>query len=88
MLVYSIYIANYAIILLIILIVLIFADLCRYKVLVTEGEEFILMVRDVRLEDGGLYQCQVSGPQHTSLTRTVALIVIGRTLDCGPHCHR
>jgi hypothetical protein len=49
----------------------------RFKVLVTDGQEFVLMVRDARVGDGGLYQCQVSGPQHTSLTRTVALTVIG-----------
>ncbi len=51
--------------------------LFRYKVLVTDGQEFVLMVKDVRVEDGGVYQCQVSGPQHTSLTRRVVLTVIG-----------
>ena len=35
------------------------------------------MVRDVGVSEAGQYQCQVSGPQHTSLTRTLSLIVIG-----------
>ncbi len=52
--------------------------LFRYKVLVTGGQEFVLMVRDVGVAEAGQYQCQVSGPQHTSLTRTLTLTVIGR----------
>jgi hypothetical protein len=52
-------------------------SMCRYKVLVTRGEEFVLMVRDVGVAEAGQYQCQVSGPEHTSLTRTVTLTVIG-----------
>jgi hypothetical protein len=65
--------------------------LFRYKVLVTGGQEFVLMVRDVGVAEAGQYQCQVSGPQHTSLTRTLTLTVIGRDLphqDPHPHRHR
>ena len=31
----------------------------RFRALVTDWREFVLMVRDVRTEDAGLYECQV-----------------------------
>jgi hypothetical protein len=39
----------------------------RFRALVTDWREFVLMVRDVRREDAGQYECQVS-----PLTRQIA----------------
>ena len=50
----------------------------RVKAMVGEDwSEFVLMVRDVNTKDSGEYECQVSGPNHTSLSKIVTLHVIG-----------
>jgi hypothetical protein len=51
----------------------------RFKAMVgEEWSEFVLMVRDVSTKDSGQYECQVSGPNHTSISKMVALNVIGK----------
>ena len=55
----------------------------RVKAMVGEDwSEFVLMVRDVNTKDSGEYECQVSGPNHTSLSKIVTLHVIGEEHLC------
>ena len=50
----------------------------RVKAMVGEDwSEFVLMIRDVRPEDGGEYECQVSGRNHTTSSKIILLNVIG-----------
>ena len=50
----------------------------RYRAIVSSSwTEFVLVVKDVRPRDSGTYECQVSGPQHSSLSRRISLHVIG-----------
>eukprot|EP00090_Calanus_glacialis_P017638 TRINITY_DN27403_c0_g1_i1.p1 TRINITY_DN27403_c0_g1~~TRINITY_DN27403_c0_g1_i1.p1 ORF type:complete len:296 (-),score=42.95 TRINITY_DN27403_c0_g1_i1:209-1096(-) len=59
----------------------------RFKAMVgEEWSEFVLMVRDVSTKDSGQYECQVSGPNHTSISKMVTLNVIATTtsIDNGP----
>jgi len=59
----------------------------RVKAMVGEDwSEFVLMVRDVSTRDSGQYECQVSGPNHTSISKLVTLNVIATTtsIDNGP----
>ena len=54
----------------------------RVKAMVGEDwSEFVLMVRDVSTRDSGQYECQVSGPNHTSISKLVTLNVIGGLND-------
>ena len=49
----------------------------RLKALVGEDwSEFVLMINQVTLKDSGEYECQVSGPNHTSISRRLQLNVI------------
>ena len=51
----------------------------RFKAMVgEEWSEFVLMIRDDSTKDSGQYECQVSGPNHTSISKMVELNVIGR----------
>ena len=46
------------------------------KALVGENwSEFVLMIKDVMLKDSGDYECQVSGPNHTSISKMLKLNV-------------
>jgi len=59
----------------------------RFKAMVgEEWSEFVLMIRDVSTKDSGQYECQVSGPNHTSISKMVELNVIATTtsIDNGP----
>ena len=50
----------------------------RVKAMVgEEWSEFVLMIRDVSPGDGGQYECQVSGPNHTTSSKMIHLNVIG-----------
>jgi len=51
-----------------------------------EWSEFVLMIRDVGVRDSGEYECQVSGPNHTSISKLVTLTVIDpvTSIDGGP----
>ena len=56
----------------------------RYKALVSGGwSEFTLVIRDVRPRDTSQYECQVSGPRHSSLHRLINLTVIGENIRSG-----
>ena len=37
------------------------------------------MIRDVAARDSGEYECQVAGPRHSSLNRSIHLTVIGQS---------
>ena len=51
----------------------------RVKAIVGEDwSEFVLMIKDVQSKDSGDYECQVSGPNHTSISRTMKLNVVGK----------
>ena len=51
----------------------------RVKAIVGEDwSEFVLMIKDVNTKDSGDYECQVSGPNHTSISRTMHLNVVGK----------
>ena len=62
----------------------------RFKAMVgEEWSEFVLMIRDVSTKDSGQYECQVSGPNHTSISKMVELNVIGRethSLNVSDQC--
>ena len=50
----------------------------RVKAMVGEDwSEFVLMIRNVRPDDGGEYECQVSGRNHTTSSKMILLNVIG-----------
>lgn len=51
-----------------------------------EWSEFVLMIRDVGVRDSGQYECQVSGPNHTSISQMIQLTVIApvTSIDGGP----
>ena len=50
----------------------------RVRALVGEDwSEFVLMIRAVAVSDGGQYECQVSGPNHTTSSKIIQLNVIG-----------
>jgi len=51
-----------------------------------EWSEFVLMIREVMVRDSGDYECQVSGPKHTSISKLVSLTVIApvTSIDGGP----
>ena len=50
----------------------------RYKALVSGGwSEFLLVIKDARPRDTSQYECQVSGPRHSSLHKFITLTVIG-----------
>ena len=52
----------------------------RYRSVVSGGwSEFLLIITDVRPRDAGVYECQVSGPRHSSLNKMITLTVIGNT---------
>ena len=36
-----------------------FYMISRFKVLVTDWKEFVLLIKNIQVEDGGPYQCQV-----------------------------
>jgi len=49
----------------------------RYKAMVSGAwTEFVLVIKDVRPRDSGTYECQVSGPRHSSINRIISLTVI------------
>ena len=51
----------------------------RVKTIVGEcWSEFVLMIKDVNSKDIGDYECQVSGPNHTSISRMMHLNVVGK----------
>ena len=53
----------------------------RYKAVVSGGwSEFVLVIKDVRPRDSGTYECQISGPKHSSLKKLISLTVIGDAL--------
>ena len=55
----------------------------RVKAIVGEDwSEFVLMIKDVNTKDSGDYECQVSGQNHTSISRTMNLNVVGRIDLC------
>ena len=52
----------------------------RVKAMVgEEWSEFVLMIRDVRADDAGEYECQVSGRNHTTSSKIIHLNVVGKT---------
>ena len=54
----------------------------RVKALVGENwSEFVLMIKDVMLKDSGDYECQVSGPNHTSISKMLKLNVISKLIS-------
>lgn len=62
----------------------------RYKALVSGGwSEFLLVIKDARPRDTSQYECQVSGPRHSSLHKFITLTVIGEDMsghgDTGEH---
>ena len=58
----------------------------RYKALVSGGwSEFTLVIRDARPRDTSQYECQVSGPRHSSLHRLITLTVIGQDIIISDH---
>ena len=57
----------------------------RYRAIVSSSwTEFLLVVKDVRPRDSGTYECQVSGPNHASLSRIISLTVIGLMSSSSP----
>jgi len=59
----------------------------RVKAMVgEEWSEFVLMIRDASPGDSGDYECQVSGPNHTTSSKMIHLNVIATTttIDAGP----
>ena len=51
----------------------------RVKAIVGEDwSEFVLMIRNVKVKDAGDYECQISGPNHTSRSRVLHLNVVGK----------
>ena len=51
----------------------------RVKAIVGENwSEFVLMIRNVKVKDAGDYECQISGPNHTSISRVLHLNVVGK----------
>ena len=53
----------------------------RYKALVSGGwSEFLLVIKDARPRDTSQYECQVSGPRHSSLHKFITLTVIGENM--------
>ena len=53
----------------------------RVKAMVgEEWSEFVLLIRDVSPGDSGQYECQVSGPNHTTSSKMIHLNVIGKSL--------
>jgi len=59
----------------------------RVKAMVGEDwSEFVLLIRDVSPSDSGQYECQVSGPNHTTSSKMIHLNVIATTttIDAGP----
>ena len=50
----------------------------RVKAMVGEDwSEFVLLIRDVSPSDSVQYECQVSGPNHTTSSKMIHLNVIG-----------
>ena len=53
----------------------------RYKAVVSGGwSEFVFVIKDVQPRDSGVYECQISGPKHSSLNKIITLTVIGKKL--------
>ena len=51
----------------------------RYKAVVSGGwSEFVLLIKDVKPRDSGVYECQISGPKHSSLNRIITLTVLSK----------
>ena len=51
----------------------------RVKAIVGEDwSEFVLMIKNAKVEDSGDYECQISGPDHTSISRVLHLNVVGK----------
>jgi len=62
----------------------------RYKAVVSGGwSEFVLVIKDVRPRDSGIYECQISGPKHSSLNKIITLTVIESMTEVvgGPDIH-
>lgn len=62
----------------------------RYKAIVSGGwSEFVLVIKDVRPRDSGIYECQISGPKHSSLNKIITLTVIESITEVvgGPDIH-
>jgi len=62
----------------------------RYKAVVSGGwSEFVLVIKDVRPRDSGTYECQISGPKHSSLKKLISLTVIESITEVvgGPDIH-
>jgi len=62
----------------------------RYKAVVSGGwSEFVLVIKDVRPRDSGTYECQISGPKHSSLKKLISLTVIESLTEVvgGPDIH-
>jgi len=62
----------------------------RYKAVVSGGwSEFVLVIKDVRPRDSGVYECQISGPKHSSLNKIITLTVIESMTEVvgGPDIH-
>ena len=55
----------------------------RLKAIVGEDwSEFVLMIKNVKDKDSGDYECQISGPNHTSISRVLRLNVAGKLTFC------
>ena len=51
----------------------------RVKAIVGEDwSEFVLMIKNTKVEDSGDYECQISGPNHTSISRVLNLNVVSK----------
>ena len=54
----------------------------RYRAVVNGAwTEFVMLIKDVKDKDSGQFECQVSGPKHSSLNKKIRLQVIGTYKD-------
>ena len=54
----------------------------RYRAVVNGAwTEFVMLIKDVKDKDSGQFECQVSGPKHSSLNKKIQLQVIGRNTE-------
>ena len=57
----------------------------RYRAVVSGAwTEFVMVIKDVKDKDSGQFECQVSGPKHSSLNKKIHLQVIGMQTDIWP----